>query len=114
MEMSNNFEEGSILNVTFLNQNFLIVKSQRRQILNYPTAVEMVKSGLHRVHIIDKNNFVLLDTIPVGRELPNIFKEGTVLRCKTCREIFIVMGEKRHSIPSMEAFIHLGKDLDQV
>lgn len=114
VNMRNDFEENSILNVTFRKQAFLVEKGFLRMIPSLKAASQMAKNRNRPVHLIDRSRIAVVDSIPLGKDLPAFYTDGSVLRCKTCREIFMVINETRHSIPSMDVFIKLGKDLSDV
>ena len=52
--------------------------------------------------------------IPEGEPLQDIFHDGTLLKYHGGREIFVVINGTRHSVPNMQVFWSLGKDLSEV
>ena len=52
--------------------------------------------------------------IPIGVPMPDIYAEGTLVKLQSQREIFYVKTGKRFSIPNMQAFWSLGKQLIDV
>lgn len=79
-KMSNSFKEGCIFNVEYQGKAYLYVKSGLRLLPNAATTAQMTKAGGRRVHHIDKQRVLLLEAIPIGKDLPNIFLDGSVLR----------------------------------
>lgn len=78
--MRNDFEENSILNVTFRKQAFLVEKGFLRMIPSLKAASQMAKNRNRPVHLIDRSRIAVVDSIPLGKDLPAFYTDGSVLR----------------------------------
>jgi hypothetical protein len=78
--MRNEFEENSILNVTFRKQAFLVEKGFLRLIPTLETSAQMARNRHRTVHTIDRSRAAIVDSIPLGKDLPAFYTDGSVLR----------------------------------
>jgi hypothetical protein len=99
------FKHGNILR--WRNDTYLIRDGTRRKYLK--VGEHIVSSS---IAIEDENPWIQM--ISQDADIPEMFEDGTLLRQDGAREVFLVRNGTRHSIPSLQKFMALGRDFSEV
>lgn len=98
------FKEGALL--CWRNETFVIMSAVRRKLAN---------SADNRSRCVNRSvSDPWIQMISQEADLPDIFRDGTLLRQTGAQEVFLVRNGTRHSIPSLQKFLQLGRDFSEV
>jgi hypothetical protein len=104
------FLENTVLNWTTKGETYLIADGCRRKFTN----VKSVEGGYKDYFVIERADDPWIQMIPFGNDLPDVFRDDTLVRLSGARECFIVRNGSRHSITNLAVFLTLGRDFSEV
>lgn len=119
------FEEGSVINSTSSQHLYFVIRADeysnaatgllRRELPSDEAAHVLVRSPSQWVHLDEStHHWMNLLSNPMGSDIRDVFAPDTLLRLHSSREIFLLRNRSLHSVPNMQAFGRLGKDLSDV